>query len=157
KLTGTVTAGATWTITLDGTNYSYTAVSGDTLVSVAHQLQTQIRGINPGREDVNYRQMDRVTIRTLDGNDNVYVDDTAVATVIETGLGDDNITVGTVPQILDIGNKNLEYPDGVPVADKENMTKGNSADLYIFGLDGDDTFEVNHNSAKLFLHGGDGD
>ena len=30
-------------------------------------------------------------------------------------------------------NRTLEFPDGVPVADTENMTKGNSATLYVLG------------------------
>ena len=52
----------------------------------------------------------------MDGDDRILVDDTAVTVVIEMGRGDDSIVIGTVPQIPDAGNKNLEFPDGVPVA-----------------------------------------
>ena len=64
--------------------------------------------------------------------------------------------VGTVPLIPDTGNRTLEFPDGVPVADTENMTNGNSATLFVLGDGQNDRFEVNHNRAKLFLHGGAG-
>ena len=64
--------------------------------------------------------------------------------------------VGTVPLIPDPGNRTLEFPDGVPVADTENMTNGNSAPLFVLGEGNNDRFEVNHNRAALFLHGGAG-
>ena len=35
-------------------------------------------------------------------------------------------SIGTVPLIPDTGNRTLEFPDGVPVADTENMTNGNT-------------------------------
>src|SRR5439155_1261387 len=41
-LGGTVTAGDTWTVTIDGTDYDYLAVSGNTLSSVAQGLAGQI-------------------------------------------------------------------------------------------------------------------
>ena len=44
-----------------------------------------------------------------------------------------------------------------PVADLDNLTHGNSASLFVFGKGQNDRFEVNHNRAKLFLHGGSGD
>ena len=77
-------------------------------------------------------------------------------TIINLGGGDDEIVVGTVPLVPDPGNRTLEFPDGVPVADTENMTNGNSAPLFVLGEGNNDRFEVNHNRAKLFLHGGSG-
>ena len=50
----------------------------------------------------------------------------ARVTMIDLGGGDDEIVVGTVPLIPDTGNRTLEFPDGVPVADTQNMTNGNS-------------------------------
>ena len=70
-------------------------------------------------------------------------------TIIDLGGGDDEIVVGTVPLIPDPGNRTLEFPDGVPVADTENMTNGNSAPLFVLGDGKNDRFEVNHNRAKL--------
>src|ERR1051325_5541579 len=99
----------------------------------------------------------RLTVRTLDGDDQVLSDDTAVVTVVELGSGDDKVTIGTVPQIPDEGNTNLEFPEGVPVADTQNMTNGNSVRMYVFGATQDDNFEVNHNVAELYLAGGDHD
>ena len=48
-----------------------------------------------------YRQIERVSIYTLGGNDQVLSDDTAVTTVIDLGGGDDHLVVGTVPLIPD--------------------------------------------------------
>ena len=106
---------------------------------------------------ITYRQVERVSIYTLGGNDSVLSDDTAVTTVIDLGGGDDHLTVGTVPLIPDTGNRTLEFPDGVPVADTDNMTNGNSGPLFAIGGGQNDTFEVNHNRAKLYLAGSDGD
>ena len=97
---------------------------------------------------VNYRQVERVTINSLGGDDSFLSDDTAVITVINMGPGNDSITVGTVPQKPDTGNRTAEFPDGVPVADTEHMTNGNSATLLVNGGDGQDQFEVNHNRAQ---------
>ena len=106
---------------------------------------------------IQYQQVERVSIYTLGGADQILSDDTTVTTVIETGGGDDHIVVGTVPLIPDTGNRTLEFPDGVPVADVDNMTNGNSAPLFILGQDQNDTFEINHNRAKVYAHGGNGD
>ncbi|NBO94010.1 MAG: hypothetical protein EBV06_17140, partial [Planctomycetia bacterium] len=157
KLTGVVAVGSVWTLSVDNMNYSYTAKLRDQLLDVARGLQNAIRRVNPQRDGVLYSNIERMTIRTMDGDDSVLVDDTSVTTVIELGRGDDAIVVATVPQIPDEGNKNLEYPDGVPVADTQNMTNGNSFVLYIFGGAQDDKFEVNHNTASLYLAGGDHD
>ena len=83
--------------------------------------------------------------------------DTAAVTLIDMGGGDDEIVVGTVPLIPDPGNRTLEFPEGVPVADTQNMTNGNSRPLFVLGDGQNDRFEVNHNRGKLYLHGGAGD
>ena len=106
---------------------------------------------------VSYRQLERVSIYTLGGNDHVLSDDTAVTTVIDMGGGDDTLVVGTVPLVPDTGNRTLEFPDGVPVADTQNMTNGNSGPMFAIGGGQNDTFEVNHNRAKLYLAGSEGD
>src|SRR5439155_5138000 len=49
-------------------------------------------------DQVNYRQVERVTISSLGGDDSFLSDDTSVVTVINMGPGNDSITVGTVPQ-----------------------------------------------------------
>ena len=90
------------------------------------------------------------------GNDNILINDTAVPTIINFGNGNDNAVVGTVPLIPDTGNRTLDFPNGVPVVNTKAMTNGNSNDLFIMGGSGDDTFEVDHNSAMLYLHGGVG-
>jgi Ca2+-binding RTX toxin-like protein len=110
-----------------------------------------------GRETVLHRYVNRVNIHTLGGDDLVYSDDTAVPVIVRMGDGEDDLIVGTVPQIPDPDNRTIEFPLGVPIADTENMTNGVSAMMVVYGEGGDDVFEVNHNAAKLFLHGGDGD
>ena len=62
-----------------------------------------------------------------------------------------------MPLIPDTGNRTLDFPDGVPVVDTENLTNGNSHLLFAMGEDQNDRFEVNFNRAQLYLHGGKGD
>jgi Ca2+-binding RTX toxin-like protein len=113
-----------------------------------------VREANSDRDDVSFRNVERVTIMALGGMDTLISDDTAVPMVVNLGSGDDTVIIGSVPQINDPGNITLDYPLGIPIADTENMTNGNSAVMTIYGEDGDDEFEVNHNTAKLYLHGG---
>ena len=80
-----------------------------------------------------------------------------MTTIIDLGAGDDSIVVGTVPLIPDPGNRTLEYPNGVPVADTAHMTNGNTAPLYVLGGTQDDYFEVDHNVGLLYLAGDAGD
>ncbi|MFC1533492.1 hypothetical protein ACFL7M_09040, partial [Thermodesulfobacteriota bacterium] len=108
------------------------------------------------REVITYKQVERVAVNTYAGDDYFLSNDTVVVTILNMGSGDDEIVVGTVPLIPDPGNRTLEFPDGVPVADTANMTNGNSAPLYVLGYGQNDRFEVNHNRARLFLHGGAG-
>ena len=108
-------------------------------------------------DSITYRQVDRVMVNTNGGDDKVLCDDTAALTVINMGSGDDEIVIATVPYTFDLGNRTLEYPDGVPIADTSHMTNGNSFALYVLGGRGNDRFEVNHNRCQLFLHGGSGD
>jgi hypothetical protein len=78
------------------------------------------------REIITFRNIERVAINSRAGDDRILSNDTVVVTVINMGSGDDEIVIGTVPLIPDPGNRTLEYPDGVPVVDTENMTNGNS-------------------------------
>ncbi|MDB4265389.1 hypothetical protein N9891_01425, partial [bacterium] len=123
--------------------------------------RTGVLGFHVG--DVNasdvlfYRNIELVQIDLGAGDDTILNDDTAATTLINTGDGDDEITVGTVPLIPDTGNRTLEFPEGVPVADVDNLTNGASNELYIYGQGENDRFEVNYNRAPLYLHGGSGD
>ncbi|MFT5524412.1 MAG: Ca2+-binding RTX toxin-like protein, partial [Pirellulaceae bacterium] len=109
---------------------------------------------HPLADLIRHENVERVTINTQTGNDSVYSDDNAVQTIINLGPGSDSLIVGTVPQILDVDNRTFEFPLGVPIADRDNMTNGNSSQMIVYGDDGDDEFEVNHNTAELFLSGG---
>ncbi|MEW6156754.1 MAG: Ig-like domain-containing protein, partial [Verrucomicrobiota bacterium] len=156
-LTGKVNAGQIWSIELDGMVYSYASIEGDTDASVAAQLARSVRGDNPAREDVNFNEVERLTVRTLGGNDTIISNDTAVDTIIEMGAGGDSITIGEVPTIPDRGNADFNNLAGIPIADTKHMSSGNSAVLYIYGGGQNDNFEVNHNVAELFLFGEAGD
>jgi hypothetical protein len=116
-----------------------------------------VKAPNPLRDEVTFRNISRVTVNTLGGDDAIIMENTAAPPVIRMGVGDDTIVVGIVPQINDPGNVTLEYPLGIPIADTLNMTNGNSHVVTVYGGDGDDEFEVNHNAAKLFLSGENGD
>ena len=106
---------------------------------------------------LSFQGVERLEIYALGGNDNVLSNDTAVTTVIDMGSGDDSLVVGTVPLIPDPGNRTLEYPNGVPVADVAHMTNGNTAPLYVLGGTQNDSFEVDHNVGMLYLAGDEGD
>ena len=108
-------------------------------------------------EAISFSGVERLEIYTLGGNDSILSNDTAVTTVIDEGSGDDSIVVGTVPLVPDPGNRTLQYPNGVPVADTAHMTNGNTAPLYVLGNTGDDYFEVDHNVGLLYLAGDAGD
>ena len=88
---------------------------------------------DPSRNIVSYRGIALVSINTLGGNDTVLSNDTASVTLISLGEGDDAIVVGTVPLMPDPGNRTLEFPDGVPVVDIDNLTNGNSDLLFVLG------------------------
>ncbi|MBL4898889.1 MAG: hypothetical protein JKX76_04465, partial [Colwellia sp.] len=154
---GFMEAGITWKVSLGGVVYSYTTMAGDTDASVAAQFEYLIQGNNPDREDVKFSAVERLTLRTFGGADEILVNDTAIQTIIETGSGADNIVIGSVPQIPDRGNADLNNPTGIPIADIKHMSNGNSADLFVYGGIGDDQFEVNHNSAAVFLFGEEND
>ncbi|MHC4396737.1 MAG: hypothetical protein ACYS1A_13895 [Planctomycetota bacterium] len=111
---------------------------------------------SPDREIITFRGVERVAINSRAGDDRILSNDSVVVTVINMGSGDDEIVIGTVPVIPDTGNRTLEYPDGVPVVDTENMTNGNSVPMFVLGEGQNDRFEVNHNVARLYLHGGAG-
>ena len=154
---GLMEAGVTWKVQLDGIVYSYTTMEGDTDASLAKQFELLIRGSNPSREDVKFTNTERLTLRTLGGADIIQSNDTAVETIVETGAGDDVITVGFVPQIPDRGNADFNNAAGIPIVNVAHMSNGNSNLLYIYGGLGDDEFEVNHNAAELFLFGEEND
>jgi uncharacterized protein (TIGR03437 family) len=71
SLTGTITAGDTVTITITppgaatGTDYKYTVVTNDTLVSIAQSLANLIDGINGGTPDPNVIATSNVVAGTL--------------------------------------------------------------------------------------------
>ena len=112
---------------------------------------------DPNRNIVTFQGIEFVSINTLGGDDRVLSNDTAAITLLSLGTGDDTIVIGTVPLKPDTGNRTLEFPDGVPVVDTENLTNGNSNPLYVMGEEQNDEFEVNFNRTSLYLHGGKGD
>ncbi|MCA9199021.1 MAG: calcium-binding protein, partial [Planctomycetales bacterium] len=102
----------------------------------------------PQRDEVHYRQMDLLIVRSHSGNDNFQVDDNSVETLINLGQGADQVFVANVVTRID---------DGVEVVDLDQTSHGVSAKTTIVGGDDNDYFEINHNVAELFLYGDDGD
>ncbi len=115
-----------------------------------------VRATGTSSTFVTFRGVERAEVYTLGGGDRVLSNDTGAVTVVDLGGSDDEMVIGTVPLVPDTGNRTLEFPDGVPVADTQNMTNGNSHPLFVLGDGQNDRMEVNHNRAKLYLHGGDG-
>ncbi|MEW6157779.1 MAG: hypothetical protein AB1813_10120, partial [Verrucomicrobiota bacterium] len=126
-----------------------------TNTGAAHRVM--VSAPNPDRDDITFREIDRVQLHTLGGDDGVESNDTGAGTAVYLGSGNDTIVIGFVPQINDAGNTNVEYPFGLPIADTNNMTNGNSHVMSVYGEEGNDEFEVNHNKAEQFLNGGNGD
>lgn len=121
---------------VNGTNQSDTVTLDAAGAGAFRSGSVTFGDLNAGLRDVaSYKQVERVFVQTYAGNDRVLSNDTVTFTVINMGGGDDEIIIGTVPLVPDKGNRNLEYPDGVPVADTENMTHGNSAPLVVLGQD----------------------
>uniref|UniRef100_UPI00356A9D5F LamG-like jellyroll fold domain-containing protein n=1 Tax=Stieleria sp. TaxID=2795976 RepID=UPI00356A9D5F len=112
---------------------------------------------DPDGDQITYSSIKQVTIDTRSGDDTVTSHDNMVLTVINLGPGDDTATVGEVTLVPNPDDRSIEFPDGFPVADLPNSTKGNSAIMVINGDSDDDYFEVNRNAAPLYLHGGDHD
>ena len=115
-----------------------------------------VRATGTSSTFVTFRGVERAEVYTLGGGDRVLSNDTGAVTVVDLGGSDDEMVIGTVPLVPDTGNRTLEFPDGVPVADTQNMTNGNSHPLFVLGDGQNDRMEVNHNRAMLYLHGGDG-
>src|SRR5262249_29546674 len=116
-----------------------------------------IQASGTSQTGITFQGAQRLEVFLLGGNDNVLSNDTAVTTIVDLGSGDDSIVVGTVPLVPDPGNRTLEFPEGVPVADTKHMTNGNTAPMFVLGGTQNDNFEVDHNRGKLYLAGDAGD
>ncbi len=125
--------------------------------------------LNNGGSDVerfNYRDIEDITVNTLDGNDYVVLDDVLAATTVNLGLGEDKVQVGQVfrsERVRQFDNEPLIT--GIKAEDvfttleitRGWLSNGVSQATTINGEDGNDQFTVFHNIAVLNLNGGDGD
>ncbi|MGZ6715887.1 MAG: hypothetical protein ACXVFG_14140, partial [Gaiellaceae bacterium] len=127
---------------------------GDNLVLGATGSTGLVTAQDVATTAISYQSVDRVSIYTLDGSDRILSNDTRALTVVDTGAGGDLVTVGTVPLALDRGNRTDEFPDGPLVASSTGVTNGNSNTLFILGSGQSDTVTLNHNIAKVYVHGG---
>ena len=150
-------AGQIFSVQLSGIVYTYTSIDGDTDASVAAQIKELVKGTSPAGEMLTHQNVRRLTVRAFDGNDTLVSRDTAVQTIVEMGDGNDNVSIGVVPQIPDRGNADFENPAGIPIVDLHHLTNGVTAPAYFYGGQGDDYFQVDHNAAEVFLFGEEGD
>jgi hypothetical protein len=125
--------------------------------------------LNNDRHDVerfNYRNIEGITVNTLDGNDYVVLDDALTATTVNLGIGEDKVQVGQVfrservrqfdDQPLITGIKAEDVFTTLEIT-RGWLSNGVSQATTINGEDGNDEFTVFHNIAALNLNGGDGD
>ncbi len=151
----------------------------ETIIGNAYRTEAQVLGtntdtgfvalLNNGGSDVerfNYRNIEDITVNTLDGNDYVVLDDALAATTVNLGLGEDKAQVGQVfrsERVRQFDNQPLVT--GIKAEDvfttleitRGWLSNGVSQATTINGEDGNDQFTVFHNIAVLNLNGGEGD
>ena len=116
-------------------------------------------------ERFNYRDLEGLTLNTLDGNDYVVLDDVIAPTTINLGLGEDKVQVGQVFRSERVKDPGPELITGITAEDvfasteitRGWLSNGISRPTTINGGDGNDQFTVFRNVAVLNLNGGDGD
>src|SRR5437667_8711308 len=115
-------------------------------------------------ERFNYRNIEGLTVNTIQGNDYAVLDDTLAATTINLGLGEDRAQVGQVFNSQRVGNFDTLITNIDPSAafatlaiTRGWLSNGISVATSISGGDGNDQFQVFHNTAVLNLNGDDGD
>jgi Ca2+-binding RTX toxin-like protein/outer membrane protein OmpA-like peptidoglycan-associated protein len=151
----------------------------ETIIGNAYRTEMQVLGtdtdtgfvalLNNGGSDVerfNYRNIEDITVNTLDGNDYVVLDDVLAPTTVNLGLGEDRAQVGQVfrservrqfdDQPLITGIKAEDVFTTLEIT-RGWLSNGVSQATVINGEDGNDQFTVFHNIAVLNLNGGDGD
>jgi Ca2+-binding RTX toxin-like protein/outer membrane protein OmpA-like peptidoglycan-associated protein len=146
------------------------------LIYDAYNYEAQVLGqdtdtgfvalLNNDRHDVerfNYRNIEGITVNTLDDNDYVVLDDVLGATTVNLGIGEDKVQVGQVfrsERVRQFDDQNLIT--GIKAEDvfttleitRGWLSNGVSQATTINGEDGNDEFTVFHNIAVLNLNGG---
>ncbi len=109
-------------------------------------------------EVITYGGINGFAIHGGDGRDSFTVDDIRGSGAIYGDAGDDSFVVGRIVAAK-VNGVMPPKPVGVQTIATTRgwLTYGNYAEFSIYGGDGDDYFEVNHNQAELKLYGENGD
>ena len=109
-------------------------------------------------EVINYAGINGFTMHGGDGRDSFTVDDIRSAGTIYGDAGDDSFIVGRIVAAK-VNGVMPPKPAGIQTIATTRgwLTYGNYSEFAIYGGDGDDYFEVNHNQAELKLYGEAGD
>ena len=101
----------------------------------------------------------RLRINAFAGDDSFFVDDNAATTTIDGGVGDDYFQVGQVFRSERDARAGVAPGDEFATLETTRgfLSNGASSPLTLYGSDGDDEFQVYHNSAVLRLEGGNHD
>ena len=109
-------------------------------------------------ERLNYYNLEKVNIESLDGNDEFFIDDTSAVFQIDSGAGNDRFQIG---QLFRTERDAAARIDPFDVFETTSTTvgfvsNGVSEDLTINGGPDGDTIIVFRNRANLILNGDDG-
>jgi hypothetical protein len=118
----------------------------------ANNIVLDYAKIMSGTELVNYTGIESLQINTHDGADAFIIKDNGAVTIINSGKGEDEFTIG--PEVNEDGE--VIDANGSGTNTDEQAIKGTSFQMTINGGDDNDDFEVNRNTAELFLNGENG-
>ncbi|SMP38087.1 calcium-binding protein [Fibrobacter sp. UWB10] len=125
------------------------------------QKDAQIQRVNFWKKDDAYYGIENISLNAGAGNDNIAIDGTLSTISIDAGAGNDYITVGqmfnSVRESGDV-NSNVLPKDSFETTKttKGYLSNGVEHSTSIVGGEGNDTFNLLHNTAAISLAGGAG-
>ena len=125
------------------------------------QKDAQIQRVNFWKKDDAYYGIENISLNAGAGNDNIAIDGTLSTISIDAGAGNDYITVGQMfNSVRESGdeNSNVLPKDSFETTKttKGYLSNGVEHSTSIVGGEGNDTFNLLHNTAAISLAGGAG-